>query len=63
MCADNSIHFRLINRCTWESVKVFETENVLIMIHMIDDDQLLQKIQILFLLKRLESIASELKLL
>ena len=28
MCAGNSIHFRHTNGCSWESVKVFETENV-----------------------------------
>ena len=27
-CAGNSIHFRHMNGCSWESVKVFETENV-----------------------------------
>ena len=28
MCADNSIHFRHTNRCSCETVKVFETKNV-----------------------------------
>ena len=28
MCEGNSIHFRHTNGCSWESVKIFETENI-----------------------------------